>query len=364
MDLVAIVKNVYCAPSDLFGPFNLVLEQQIGENRSWARGFESPNHHIHPRYDPKDHLHIHYSTNNHRQRGGIRNELLPHRLKNPFPIHRNKRKVPSGSKANEKADEEPYNFYGRPFFAKTQTDVLVQEGSHAFFHCIVHNLGNQTVSWVRNADSHILFIGRDRFVHEDRYELIPARHGSWTLKLKYVSARDAGKFECQVSTVPKISQTYALKVVVPSVKIMGDREVHVKSGTSVSLRCLISNVLEEPSYVFWYKEDKRLLSGEDGNITITTKRIVGDGAAVSTITIAHPDPSHSGIYCCRPANLERAFVSLHVIQDEKPAAMQHEKQAVAAIAEASASTGSRGFEALPVQLFVSLTLTALRMDSY
>lgn len=100
----------------------------------------------------------------------------------------------------------------------------------------------------------------------------------------------------------------------PSVKILGDREVHVKSGTSVSLRCLISNVLEEPSYVFWYKEDKRLLSADDGNITITTKRIIGDGAAVSTLTIVHPDPTHSGIYSCRPANLERAFVSLHVIQ--------------------------------------------------
>ena len=69
------------------------------------------------------------------------------------------------------------------------------------------------VSWVRNADSHILFIGSVRFVHENRYELHQARHGRWTLKLKYVAARDAGRFECQVSTVPKISQTYSLKVV-------------------------------------------------------------------------------------------------------------------------------------------------------
>ena len=69
------------------------------------------------------------------------------------------------------------------------------------------------VSWVRNADSHMLFIGRDRFVHDDRYELISSRHGKWTLKLKYVTARDAGRFECQVSTVPKLNQTFSLKVV-------------------------------------------------------------------------------------------------------------------------------------------------------
>lgn len=69
------------------------------------------------------------------------------------------------------------------------------------------------VSWVRNLDSHMLFIGRDRFVHDDRYELISSRHGRWTLKLKYVTARDAGRFECQVSTVPKLNQTFSLKVV-------------------------------------------------------------------------------------------------------------------------------------------------------
>ena len=59
----------------------------------------------------------------------------------------------------------------------------------------------------------MLFIGRDRFVHDDRYELIPSRHGRWTLKLKYVTARDAGRFECQVSTVPKLNQTFSLRVV-------------------------------------------------------------------------------------------------------------------------------------------------------
>lgn len=70
------------------------------------------------------------------------------------------------------------------------------------------------VSWVRNSDSHILFIGRHRFVHEDRYELVSSPgHGRWTLKLKYVTARDAGRFECQVSTQPKISKTFSLNVV-------------------------------------------------------------------------------------------------------------------------------------------------------
>ena len=111
-------------------------------------------------------------------------------------------------------------------------------------------------------------------------------------------AADAGKFECQVSTQPKMSRTYSLNVVgkpnvnviyclyclkggrttiyhcknlgyrikvsqylahcltflVPAVKILGDREVHANAGTALTVRCLISNVLSAPSYVFWDEE--------------------------------------------------------------------------------------------------------------
>jgi len=229
--------------------------------------------------------------------------------------------------------------FDRPYFGRGQTEVIVQEGHHAFFHCAVHNLGNSTVSWVRNADKHILFIGADRFVREDRYELIPSRHGRWTLKLRYVAGADAGKFECQVSTQPKMSKTYSLNVVVPSVKILGDREVHANAGTAVAVRCLISNVLSAPSYVFWHHGDKRLLD-ERGAVSIVTQRVVGEGAAVSTLTLLNPTPERAGVYTCRPEHLDPAYVRLHIVQVEKPAAIQHEgRGGVAAIASASSASG-------------------------
>jgi len=206
----------------------------------------------------------------------------------------------------------------------------------------VHNLGNSTVSWVRNADKHILFIGADRFVRENRYELIPSRHGRWTLKLRYVSAADAGKYECQVSTQPKMSKTYSLNVVVPSVKILGDHEVHANSGSSVTVRCLISNVLSAPSYVFWHHGDKRLLDERDA-VSIVTQRVVGEGAAVSTLTLLNPTPERAGVYTCRPEHLEPAYVRLHIVQVEKPAAIQHEgRGGVAAVASASSASGGHG----------------------
>ena len=41
---------------------------------------------------------------------------------------------------------------------------------------------------------------------------------------------------------------------------------------------------------------------------------MADGSAISTVTIRDPTPPHSGLYNCRPANLEPAHVNLHVIQ--------------------------------------------------
>ena len=156
---------------------------------------------------------------------------------------------------------------------------------------------------------------------------------------------------------------------VPSVKILGDKEMYVKAGTAVTLRCLISNCLEEPAYVFWYHSDRRLLDDQDqipgdlvspmpavattkkfsmnqslsrkgqtgskladnrrsnsepdldkvfsrGGITIRTEILIADGSAISTVTIRNPTPAHSGPYACRPANLDPASVNLHVIQGE------------------------------------------------
>ena len=42
--------------------------------------------------------------------------------------------------------------------------------------------------------------------HRSRYE-------DWILQIKYVQPRDAGVYECQVSTEPRISQDFYLSVV-------------------------------------------------------------------------------------------------------------------------------------------------------
>jgi len=52
-----------------------------------------------------------------------------------------------------------------------------------------------------------------KYARKKKKIIVCFRIGDFTLRLKFTSATDAGKFECQVSTNPKISQVFSLKVV-------------------------------------------------------------------------------------------------------------------------------------------------------
>lgn len=55
---------------------------------------------------------------------------------------------------------------------------------------------------------------RTTFIADERFQSFYVENsGIWTLQIKYVQARDAGVYECQVSTEPKISARVQLLVV-------------------------------------------------------------------------------------------------------------------------------------------------------
>ena len=60
----------------------------------------------------------------------------------------------------------------------------------------------------------MLYIGSVKFVDDERFELLPGNgYGDWTLRFRLIRESDAGKYECQISTSPKLSQTFTLNVV-------------------------------------------------------------------------------------------------------------------------------------------------------
>lgn len=52
----------------------------------------------------------------------------------------------------------------------------------------------------------------------------------------------------------------------PHVEVRGWPDVYVKSGSRVELQCQLSDVLDEPPFIFWYFDGQRLV--DDDQVTV------------------------------------------------------------------------------------------------
>lgn len=173
---------------------------------------------------------------------------------------------------------------------------------------------------MRHRDLHILTVGAYTYTSDQRFTATYHRNtNEWTLQIKFAQKRDAGAYECQISTQPvksfsidlhivgkwlKINDdnlrnytsyptvwtTFCLALVcarvlnlccsvcyskrfktvifdkiksvqlntipVPTAIILGGpEELYVDKGSSINLTCLIRFCPEKPSYIFWYHND-------------------------------------------------------------------------------------------------------------
>lgn len=70
------------------------------------------------------------------------------------------------------------------------------------------------VSWIRRKDLHVLTVGSYTYTSDQRFTTIHLKNlDDWTLQVKYPQSKDGGVYECQVSTVPKMSHFVTLNVI-------------------------------------------------------------------------------------------------------------------------------------------------------
>ncbi|XP_068225063.1 uncharacterized protein [Palaemon carinicauda] len=201
-------------------------------------------------------------------------------------------------------------------------------------------------------DADILTVDRYTFVGDERFEShFSETRETWSLIIKYVQERDAGLYECQVSTEPKMSQLFSLRVVIPKVEIYPPGDRYMKAGSRVQIDCHIKNVVMLPDYIFWYHGDVRLMENKEDNIIVTVKR-TGPEAITSTLTILDVPTQATGNYTCMPSNLHASTVNLHVLNEKNPEAMQGDRSA------ATGLSGPRGY-----QLLLMLFLLMLKFES-
>lgn len=84
---------------------------------------------------------------------------------------------------------------------------------HTLIHCHLINFFLQ-VSWIRHRDIHILTVGTYTYANDQRFQTAFHREtNEWTMHIKWAQKRDAGTYECQISTQPIKSYSVRLNVV-------------------------------------------------------------------------------------------------------------------------------------------------------
>ncbi|XP_030374315.1 hemicentin-2 [Scaptodrosophila lebanonensis] len=203
------------------------------------------------------------------------------------------------------------------------SNVTTQIGTHAYLPCRVKQLGNKSVSWIRLRDGHILTVDRAVFIADQRFLALKQPDKYWTLQIKYVQARDAGAYECQVSTEPKVSARVQLQVVVPRTEILGEPDRYVKAGSNVVLRCIVRGALEPPTFIMWYHGAEQLAADSRRHRTQLDPNLPeanGDGqSTIGSLIIESAKKRDTGNYTCSPSNSPSATVTLNIINGESSA---------------------------------------------
>jgi len=207
------------------------------------------------------------------------------------------------------------------FVTPNGTIITAQKVSTASLPCEVVSLGDGVVTWFRRKDFHLLTVGHGVYSSDERFyvqgPMRSTQAQDWALQIRFVQERDAGLYECQLSTHPPSSLFIELVVVEARAEIEGGPEKYVKSGSRLKLTCHIRENSVAPDFVFWY-HDARMINYEGAHgVTVH-----GD-ATSSTLIIDKAQSLHSGNYSCAPSNIRPSSVIVHILNGEKPAAMQH-----------------------------------------
>lgn len=210
-----------------------------------------------------------------------------------------------------------FNKISPHFDTSTSTNITATAGKSVFLPCSVRHLGDRTVSWIRRPGLHVLTVGRYTYTMDQRFQAVHLDNSeSWALQIKYPTIKDSGVYECQVSTLPKISRFVTLNVVVSKAKIMGAPHLYVNGGSTINISCEINGPPQGTDYVFWYHNGKVVNYDDAHRHEFDTNR------AISRLIITSAHVNDSGNYSCVPSNTEADSISVFVLNNEVPAAMQ------------------------------------------
>ncbi|XP_064090748.1 hemicentin-2-like isoform X2 [Macrobrachium nipponense] len=201
--------------------------------------------------------------------------------------------------------------------------VQVVEGTTAVLPCVVRNLQNHSISWLRGRDTRLLTNAFLTYTSDTRYVPInPGGGDQWFLKIHYVRKSDAGSYLCQVSTGPPMTLEVNLRVQEAVARVFPSREVYVQIGSRLEVMCQVEGC-PLPALLSWTRSGLAQSTpkahaferpGEDTAVPVTQLKLVRENARVTD----------SGTYTCSSTCTQPINATVHVLRGEELAAMQHQ----------------------------------------
>ncbi|XP_071518280.1 lachesin-like [Panulirus ornatus] len=201
---------------------------------------------------------------------------------------------------------------------QNNTEVVAQVGGTATIKCYTTFLGDEVVTWMKRDEDQLLTAGRQVYSSETRYSVAHVRHQRlWELSLRDVRQSDAGVYECQVTTHPPTSLFFLLKVVEARAVIQGAPEVHAHTGSRLRLHCGLEHATQTPTYIFWFHNNTMV-----NYMPRRELRVVRHHYG-SSLVIPDVNWNDAGDYRCEPQMAHPANVTLHIVAEEKHAALHN-----------------------------------------
>ncbi|KAK4303604.1 hypothetical protein Pmani_024403 [Petrolisthes manimaculis] len=185
------------------------------------------------------------------------------------------------------------------------------------------------VSWYRREGDliHLITFGFHTYHDDHRFGLAFAQPEDWRLRIVKVCEADGGIYQCQVTTHPPRVLTTYLHVYQAVVEVVDERGVSVqekfyREGSTIQLECRVQGVPAPAALRPTWRRDHHTLNYDDARGGVSVKTVVVGGEVRSWVRVGGALKQDSGIYSCAISSLASASVTIQVIPDERPAAIQ------------------------------------------
>jgi len=221
----------------------------------------------------------------------------------------------------------------RPQFLHPSTNGSIQTvtlGQTTRIDCNVNNLNGYQVSWLRRRGPEMSLLTTNQLVFSVDSRLSVSydlKTDNWGLVIQSAQERDSASYLCQVNSHPPATLMVHLIVIVPTLTTVDDQghpveEKYFKPGTTIVLRCLVTNYRPDFPAPVWRKNTHNIVTDSEKN---RIKVEYGsDGSLESRLYLSDAGRQDTGPYSCLMPGMESvlpATINISVTQGEETAAI-------------------------------------------